>query len=296
MERKKQRNYASLTVAIFCAGLLIATMNPLVSQVFKNLFSQDSLIHQNEAYLKGLAQEDEKQLLQLAEIRSLLYVLQSGDMGISFIVQANVEVGQALAPLSHVTDRTFEVVFTSLSATTFLRWFSELSEFIAPTIGMISLVSLFLFSLYSFGSLINPRIHTALKRITELSLLLFVMVHLLLPYSIHGAALISDTLYKDLRSVNRNNLTNMHQSLSSNSRHGDYKTRVKYDIGHMEAMLKDLPHKVESMISYRAKYLMFRVMSTIVMPLGLFLVLLGFFKYIVLPLCLPEHRRQEDPD
>jgi len=83
--------------------LLLLILSPL-SEFIERIFQQDELISSNKEYLKNILETDKKVLIQLAEIDALLHVLQSGEVGISFIVDLKVTIGNSLGAFVKIID------------------------------------------------------------------------------------------------------------------------------------------------------------------------------------------------
>lgn len=262
--------------------LIILVMSPF-SQFIKGAVNQDSLVSQNEAYLASIEKSDRTNLIMLAELSSFLSVMNSSEVGVSFFVNARVQVGNALSKLTEMTDKAFEVTLASLAITSGLRWLLKICDFSGYYIFVGLLI---LISLYCFLSCIPVKkaLYQSVTKLIEFVFLIFISVYLLVPYCVHGAYLLDGIIYSEMGAAKNTNMKNMHDAIVKDGMDSSFLTHAEDDIKRFEDVVVKLPQKVEGAVSYYIEHLVYTIFRGIVIPFGVFLILFLFSRWILVPL------------
>lgn len=149
---------------------------------------QDQLININDQYLAERERQDRDNILMLAGINTFLAVLQSSEVGISLFVDVQVTICHSISVLKELTDRAFESTLISMTSIVGLRWILKLADYLAPAIFIIWLMGLSVYLLASWLGLAQGKVG---KRALGLSFVLFLMLHIMLPYSVYLSSLLS---------------------------------------------------------------------------------------------------------
>lgn len=270
---RSQSNY--FAVAALSLILLVVLCLPYSSTV-NAYFSQHQLMQSNLEYLTELEKKDRNDLLLLAGIDGFLSLVDSSELGVSFIVDAKIQVGSILSPLMDVTKNAFESTLASLFLTVGMQEVLSLVAWLSPYFAKLLL---FLISVYCLLS-VNPsksnwfRIHV--KSMVKYVSIIFVTLHLLIPYSVHFSAQVDKAVYQSLSSDISNDLENLHHEIVSKNDTTDVKQKAENTIKNLERMLLNIPEKTEALISYYSGKVIFGFLRMILLP-SLMILMLIFF-------------------
>ena len=266
--------YCYFLCSIVCLLLVAMLLSP-VGQEVDNYFNEQPLIQSNQNYLQNLAKKDRSELLLLSEITGFLSLIQSSELGVSFVLDAQIQVGNILNPLTDITQQSFNSTLSSLHLTNGLQKVFILLAWITPKVAICLLL---LISFYCFLKL--KSLHSTLKGhmkpiIINIATLLFTL-HLLIPYSLYMSAKIDKALYHSFSMDVQSDLKNLHQTLVSDKNKNGLIEKTEYFIKNLERMLLDIPKKTEALISYHSNQTILTALRIIIMP-GLILLLLFLF-------------------
>ncbi|MFC1748925.1 hypothetical protein ACFL2V_08960 [Pseudomonadota bacterium] len=252
--------------------LLVATTSP-AGEFFSDWFQQNNIVKVNVDYLAQSQKDAEHHFVLLAELEAFLAVLQSSQVGISFIANMEVSIGHALEPLSKLVADAAGVTLLATISTEVLMLLLSIAELVSPW-----LFSLFLAGIVFYGIVRQLNLH--IDRANYLSItmieivgMLFIVFHLLVPYSIYGAAQTAHYLSSHAKQENWQTLNNMHEDITQNKHKAGLKARAENAIHSFEKATVDISHKVESMARYYTTQLTLVVIEHIVLPIVLLLMM-----------------------
>ncbi len=275
-----------LRMAILIGVIVISNSSNPSFQPLRNDLIQDKLSLSNQAYLKQAKRKAMDDLLVLAEMSAFLNVIGSSEVGISFIADFNVKVGQALHELTKVVERAAEICLVSMMSIETISVIAIASDGLAPIILQISLWSIFAYLLFDFISkktAIPGSVITRLRKISMASLLVFICLHLILPYSIHLSSIASHHLINKNRVENSNNLSAIHGHLLLKGQEKELRKKAEHSIRHLKnSTSRDLKNKLESVISYLITNLALTLLELILLPVVILYGLYLFFRYLIM--------------
>jgi len=269
---------------LVCLLLVIILLSPMGEEL-ADYFNNQALVQSNHSYLQDLAKKDRSELLLLSEINGFLSFIQSSELGVSFVLNAQIQVGNILNPLTEITQQSFNSTLSSLHLTNGLLKVLTLLVWLTPIVAICLLI---LISLYCFSKLkkIHSEPNNHLKAIIiNLATLLFTL-HLLIPYSLYMSAQIDKALYHSFSEDVRNDLKNLHQTLVSDKNKNGLIEKTEYFIKNLERMLLDIPKKTEALISYHSNQTILTVLRIIIMPGIILLILFLFTRFYIKRLIL----------
>ena len=250
-------------------------------------FHSAALEKSNQDYLKSLETQVLDDLLILTELTVTLDVIESSQIGVSLFASFDVTVGQVMADLNQLIKKAIEVNMLSVSGVELIRILLTVSETVSPLLfqAAVGLCMFYLF-LKLFGPITDvPRIVLARSRLyAKEVLLLFVIFHLLLPYSVHFSSLLSHEINQQIRNEHAQKLSNLHEQMLPDTvvkkpNHGkQLKHRASSSIDH----LKRVPNRIikqknHSMMSYLQHIMVVNLLDLILMPL----IILGALYQII---------------
>lgn len=240
-------------------------------QVAANLVNKD-IEKTNLAYLAREEQASRDVLIKLAEVYTFLEVIRSSDVGVSFLIDINVEVGNLVTSLSRAVDRGMIVSTIAMSSSIILKTLVKLASDISPFLFKSSL--LFLSILFLNMALFNKFILTTLSEACfKTFALLLIVTHLVIPYSIHATELIAHLAIKDLKIENQKHIEDVYQNNSVPQRKGDLKDRAEGSLHLFEKKLTHLPQSIEKTTLFLTYHLALFLIEGIFLPIAL---LVGF--------------------
>ena len=239
---------------------------------------------ENHSYLKQAEQEAVSDLLKISEISAALDVVSSSQVGISFIAEFNVTLGHALNELNRGIKRSLEVNMLSAAAIKVIAIIARASEHSHQLLISLCLWSwLFYFVLDIASEHVKVPV-SAVRQARVLSgriLILFITFYLLLPYSIHFSALVSQQLHAKIKEDNRTKLDSLHGSLvvkddKKDSSKKSFKAKAKSSINHLSTtQAKSIHQKVESLFGYLLISLTITLFDLVIMPI---VILYGLYR------------------
>jgi len=265
------KNYKMLTLALTCLTLLILTAVLPVVHIISWL-GQDSIIISINSYLNESQRIARNDFVKLSELSALLAPLQSSEVGISFIVDVQVGVGQLLESFTKLVVDAAEVSVLVISTIEIIKYSLSLSEMITPWLFLMVLAA---GVLYGFNhSFTGGRGAYSLigNRFVKIVITLFLVLHIFLPYSLYGAALFSKHLIDDSKAANHSVLNNLHQHMGATHKKEGLKDRAENAIHSFEKIVLDVPRKVEAMAIYHARHMAMSLFEFIVLPIALFAI------------------------
>jgi hypothetical protein len=259
-------------MAMICLICVAIYFSPLAKNI-ADWAKQDQLIDINDLYLAERERQDRDNILMLAEINAFLAVLQSSEVGISLFVDVQVTIGHSISVLKELTDRAFESTLISMTSIVGLRWILKLADYLAPAFFIIWLMGLSVYLLASWLGLTQGQSGKVGKRALGLSFVLFLMLHIMLPYSVYLSSLISHPVLSAPEQEKNSSLKNFHQHLVKPSHSMSFKDKAEKDIKQFETTLVQLPKKIESMTYYVVEHWVFNLLRHILIPFALLILM-----------------------
>ena len=213
-----------------------------------------SLAIANQVYLKQLEHQGEADLVKLIEITTALNVVQSSEIGVSFIADFNVKVGQVLHDLNAAFKRAIEVNLLSIMALKVIALAAQVAHLLAPYLFWSSMVLWAAYALLAIArekKVLPQRVLVNVRMSARHLTMLFVIAHLLLPYSLHFSGVISEHLNHTVRGTHQNNLAVSHQLIVSSTKDSHLKSQAESSIHHLKSLSKKQVHShTQNMLSY----------------------------------------------
>jgi len=273
------RHKAATAVIALVAVAVVALPVAMLS----SLMPGTALVASNTAFLQGARQEAMTDVLLLADLDAVVSVIRTIDVGVSLGVSANVEVGQALSSLG-------EALRTGIAAAFVGAGFYEATLVAAAVATQAEPWVLKLVAAFGLAHLVAVVLQSAtvLRRMTraafELSLLVFLVLRIALPYGIAATAALSGVVKHDLIGDARDTLQQMHAELASGdggkavSLEGwvtDHAARSAF-----EQAAADFPNNLEATAHYTTRRVAVSFIDGIALPFGIVLLFVGLGRRI----------------
>ena len=250
-------------------------------------FVKDTLYQSNQRYLSELEKTSLDNFVRLSAINATLSTMQSGVVGFSFIVETKLTIGEELKQFESLSEKGVEYSSFVTFSSVVMRYISSLAKnltiplfFLLLTVGCV----------YGLMGMLNIKFLIAKSfAILRPVLVLFIGLHLVIPYAIHGSDYLSQIIEKEADNQNNQYFERVHQEITKTGGASNIKQRANSIMGKVEGVLVDIERKIETLLLNCIEYLISQLLVTIIIPLLLSLLLLAVFRryinrYIVHPL------------
>lgn len=264
--------------------LLVSTLLFIVYLMFEQslvdrFVRQDDLNQSNIKYLENLRSTLAEEFVLISEVHSLLATIESGSVGISIIVDANIQIGNEVKSLTHLAEEGKKYLSASVIVTECIILLLYLSHFLLPILFQVCVVLLILFSLTKWLERLNLP-HVFFKLLKS-SVLLLAILHFALPYSVHLAAVTTQYLDKHHGTEMQNYAKNIHAEYVGQHKDKSNDKRAKSLMEKNETITANKGHKVASFFRYTSQKLLRTLLVNTVIPLLLFLSLYLLFRFFI---------------
>ncbi|QTL37611.1 hypothetical protein [Pseudoalteromonas viridis] len=237
----------------------------------------DALYLSNQAYLHHVEVQALDDLFYLAEINGLLKVVESSQVGVSFIAEFKVDVGNMIATVTHYLQQGINLNLASLVAVEILSLLSEAAHVIVMPLLVVTLSGATIWLCAELFGL--PVVLCAvLKRVCEGLLLAFVLLHLMLPYAIHISGAISHSVSASYKTTGRTALLQYHQDVTHGQNKASLKDKAESSIHELEKVSpRHVRYQQNALSHYLVSTLAVNLFDLILMPL---LLIWGFYRIV----------------
>ena len=279
MNKDEINRYKMLAFALICLTILILTSLSLIP--ISQWLGQDEMIKYINNYLNESQKISRQNIILLYELKALIAPIQHSNVGISFIVDIQVGIGDILASLNKLISDTIKIDILAISAIEVIKYVIISSETITPWLFASVLLVGTIFGLcHSFSN--NYGLHIALcNKITKIIVVLFFVLHILLPYSLFSAALLSKNILNSDKTENRVMLHHLHDEINATHIKGTFKQRAEKSMHSFEKIILDLPHKIESMVIYHTKHMAITAFEFLFLPFVIFIGAVGILRWVI---------------
>lgn len=256
------------------AALLLVLIQTGMFDGFATALGGTQIEVDNIGYLTDARDAAANDFLILSEIFAVLEVIASADVGFDFFVSASVQVGQALAGLSTAIENALLVSAAAAASAEALLAISSIAQFLSQPLLCVALA---LLAAYFILSAFH-RVHTVsrtVRSMTEIVSVLFLVVHLIVPYSIHLSGWIATNAVASLHEESRSRLQSLHGDITDHTIIADgFDSWSKDDQvkAGFERVSKNVTHKIDAVGLYSVRQFTSAVLLGIVLPLGLLAV------------------------
>jgi hypothetical protein len=245
-----------------------------------------SLYHHNQSYLSKAQALATTDILNFTELLAATEVARSSTVGVSFFASFNVDIGNILHSFSIVIEKGVGVQLASLAAIEVLMLLDGLAYWVSPF--LFKLVILVSILYYLTQLLLMPKvISLKMHRAGEVMIVLFLLSHIALPYSIHLSSLVGQALTQEKRSSISSTLQYTHDELTISKKSTSFKNQAESSLHLLKSISrKHIVHKVSMISKHVFTSIALNVFDLLIMP-GLLLFLLYKACLNILPINKP---------
>lgn len=277
-EKRKRWLYGCIAILL---GLLLILIHNHQLQGITSWFSHNVIHQHNQAFLTHLKKMANSDFQRLATLSSILEVARSSQIGISFIADLNIDIGDILSAFTQLVEKATELTLASVTVIMLLQLIANVAEIISPWLLQLSLFAVMLMFVYRiFFPLRNMPIF--LIKGSFLLFTLFLVFHLIYPYSLHISSAISHQLTSELRQHNSESLKYVHDHIVGEEHKKDLKENAEYSVKQLRKIsASHIHHKIETLSRYITVHLAIMLFDLIVMPLLLLYLLYRVFVILI---------------
>jgi hypothetical protein len=228
--------------------------------------SSGSLHLKNQAYLDSARALAATDLAYIGELSAVTEVARSSEVGVSFFASFNVEVGNLLHTLANILDRGMAVLLASLAAIELLVLADDIAHWLSPVLFEVNVylaIGFYLAKILGLSNILVDKI----MHFGQLSLGLFLIAHLALPYGIHLSAVVGQELSQSKRQDIAQTLKDTHHELVPINKRQDLKTHAESSLQHLKVLhKKHLNHKISNLSKYLFSSVALNIFDLLLMP------------------------------
>ena len=260
------KNHYSIVLVVCCSIFIYVHVTD--SHVMVKDLEKDTLFMSNQAYLTDIERRATANYVHLTMINNTLSTMKSSVVGISFFIETKLTIGEEIKHLEELTGQAAYysgvIVMINIALKKVLFFAANLS----PVLFMLSLISALIYSVFGLIRFQNG-IKYAIS-IGRFLLTLFIIAHLLLPYSVHLAGATTQTLEQDRKLENSSYFKNIRHEFNTAHKQANTKERAKSILGKVESVLVDIERKIENLFTHAIEYAVSEIIETLLIPLLLF--------------------------
>ena len=230
----------------------------------------------------------EKRFLLLSTSKSALTIIESSSVGVSLIVDANVQIGNAITTIKHLIDKAWDASLLGLSQWFILAMLVSAGKSLLPLV--LTVVSALLVIVTALNAIpwvdltqtnLLSRLYLAAKRTAKISLLLGVTFIYVLPSSLACSAYLISEVTSDTHQTIDSGLEQHNLYYSSLSKNTQIDESAKQFFKILEKDRKKMDSDLKELHAYIYKHVALLVLEILIMPVTIF-VLITLLLYVML--------------
>ena len=263
----KSGSRIKLLIAALLVGLMLLILT-LVGGSDSLIQSEQGLIVKlNQAYLTRVENQSVDALLLLGGLKAVMYTLQSSQVGVSFIVEADVTLGHAIAPITDFISYSISLFTFNLSSILFLEIVLDLAQDFGPDLLLVSLWSSLLYfvvrlidSCFSLGLLVKIS-----YTITKMVCSLFLVLHLIIPYSTYCSAYLDNAFMHSRKVELHQRLKDFHDDYHGTSEH-ELSDRADSSMSAFKTLSGGITEKLDLLVRYLCESAVIWIIEILLIP------------------------------
>ncbi|MBJ7536463.1 hypothetical protein [Marinomonas transparens] len=232
-----------------------------------------SLYHHNQSYLSNVRVLATTDILNFTELLAATEIARSSTVGVSFFASFNVDIGNMLHSFAMLLEKGVGVQIVSLAAIEILALLDTLAYWVSPFLFKLTILTSILY--YLTHLLLMPKsISSKAHYVGKVMVVLFLLGHIALPYSIHLSSLVSQALTQEKRHSISSSLQQTHDELTSTKKSSSFKDHAESSLHYLKSISrKHVTHKVSMVSKHVFTSIALNIFDLLIMP-GLLLFLL----------------------
>lgn len=224
----------------------------------------------NHEFLARSGETGLERLIALSLIRDGLALVGSAEVGVSFVVQARVTLGEILESARGLYRRAWQVSALGVAVLFALQLALDAAADVSPRILALFFV---LLAVYVATRKRLPGLARAAREVGAVVLGLTLAAHLLLPLTVYGMSLLSQRITAPIARQAHHQMVSEHQRLLRAFDDEDLKGRAESAIKQYRSTTQGLEQRVENLARNATRQAVAGVLDSIVFPVGIFMLL-----------------------
>lgn len=240
-----------------------------------------SLFQANEAFIAQSSSKAESMTLTLSELHAGLLVLQSSEFGISFFVDANIQLGNAIAQLTDMVSYGRNFALFNLVALHIIENLLELIQWLTPWLIITAEIGLLSIVAADTWLTSNNRWHMSLIRFGEGAVMIAVVLVLIAPLSVQLVNKASNAVTSALFDKSYQAVVDTHKHIMSTNEDGSIKESASGSLTQFKNVRVKLSEKSNYLATNLSRYVAVTVMEVFLLPVLFSLIMLWFARSLI---------------
>jgi|GEM_PF-3161782 len=263
--QSKKYRILSLIIALFALYHLDIINSSL------SFLENGYVAEENRKYLSLVELEASEVLLVLYGIKSLLMVVESSIVGISFVVEAKLQIGKSVRILLDMLNYIQIGAILSLASSSIIEVLLGISKMFSNIVVGASIISLYVYYIWQGP---YSKFKKIIGKISFLLTFFALLVNIMLPLSVHFAHIVSKKLLRPHIEQTYVKLKETHNVIKdSSNKESDIHEHVKHTIHNARELSNKVEHYNNSLSKYIIKYLIYKIFETLIFPITIILVM-----------------------
>ncbi len=222
---------------------------------------------ENHQFISSASDRAQTMLITLSELHAGLMVLQSSNFGISFIVDANIQLGNVLTQLTDLVGHGRNFALYNLVVLHVLDNLLHLTQWLFPWLLLITEIALV--ALVAADTWLAPknRWHMSIIRCSESTLAASLLVMVVFPVSVslvsHSSKAVTELLYHQSYQA----IVDTHQHILQNTDKNSIKSEASRSLSQFKTTKVQLSKKASYLATNMARYIAVAVLEVFLLPL-----------------------------
>ena len=235
----------------------------------------------NEAFLEEAAQRAQSMTLMLTELHAGLLVLQSSEFGISFFVDANIQLGNAVAQLTEMVAYGRNFALFNLVALHIIENLLELIQWLTPWLILVAEVALVSIVMADTWVSTRSRWHMSLIRFGEGALIVALLLVVIFPLSVNGVRQSSEAITKALYHNSYEAISDTREHILPEKAAASIKSDASASLAQFKSSRVKLSEKSSYLATHLTRYVAVTLLEVFLLPLMFSLLMFWIFQSLI---------------
>ena len=240
-----------------------------------------SVYADNEAFLKDASNRAESMSLLLTELHAGLMVLQSSEFGISFIVDANIQLGNIIAQLTDLVAYGRNFALFNLMALHMIDNLLTLFQWLSPWLIVLALSGLLAIVTADTWLSTRNRWHMSLIRLGEGAVIVVVLLVLVFPLAINLVSHSSDAVTRMLHHESYQAVKDSREHILGDTSGTSIKDDASASLSQFKTVKANLSVKSSYLTSHLTQYAASTFLEVFLLPMLFSLLMLWLLRSLV---------------
>lgn len=252
---------------LFVLGLILIFMTFSYHGGFNyimSLLGKSHIDQINTQYLSSSLAHSEDLLEVVSALKVILNLLQSSSGGISFFIDVQIQLGQALNTLTELVNHAWLFSIVSVASIHIMQLLQDMSHQ-STTVVMTLFFCILGISVAAQNRL--PALSKSLSHISHILFFLILFVHLVIPLTLYGMAMVGHTFLHEHKAMVKQAYEHHYEHMPKQDMSGGLHSQVKGSINQFKTHQKKAKKQSESFSSLTVRHIVLVFLEGILLPL-----------------------------